>query len=1011
MPALLGAKPLIDYTLLATNQQRMDAFISLLPRFDNRGLLIGTSYLDQISAGAAGQLIVESQALKAAIGSSPTPTPTPGPTPTPTPTPTPGSSGTLPDMTAASITLPVSGSPLTHRAQLVDALADTNNTVIAISGVLDIGTTNGGGAFEDNTVTINRDVTIIPAAGYGAREANPYGDSVQYARRFARQAQIRGWLKVVGGTFRMYGIKMALDTNPPPGESWPSIGIKDTDTTLITAYGTSNIDVQGCQFEGFGSTLDPYVAPSDATAAYNRYASGPGGIKTSASSDGLGNALWTGVSFTCRNNYFNGLSQAVTVNMAANATMLTIDSNEFARPFSDLLQIKPTNPGAVGIIDICRNVFLYPVSTSQDTGGPHADAIQLYVAGGSGLVRNIRIWGNLFYGAGRQPFQAIFFGGGTANVTTEGVKIAFNMVYGANKAIGGGYHKDPLWAFNTFCVIHGTASAVDNASMTKTRNAAVADSIGLIAGNMATTIASNSSGASFSAVESNNFALGSSPSTAAIEAAYAGPFGPITAGQIGTLNQIYNALKPKAGGGNEGKGVTSVFPTLKEFLEANAPTIQFASFPGVVNAAPSSIVESGWTYVHGPANGNVPVNPGLGVEWTSQTLDGTTIQNWTSSAGTAPSGSRVKIRASSSMLSPGATQYQITIGAFTTNWVITTASILKAPAFVPTANMRLVGTDTGGTTTRNGLTGVAASQLKFSGLFRFRVPGALQTGAVQSLLYVGTGANIDINLNSTANAVVFRMRNGATTLAGFSSGSVVPQTNAENEVLFSFDLTAPTDSDEPTSGAEAAANRLQLWLNGQPVTPTALTFQLGTALPGFDGLWALFSRNGGANPLLYQARMVALFPGVFIDWSDPQQRLWASTEYCGPNGEGITGTIPPVFSVGEISGINGSAANRGTGGNFGNLDDDVVVADAQPWPPNLQLVAEPRSGGVMRIKALGYPKPNVQITATGSVTGAKTGILSQERGGYVDITFNPGETVAVTNNGNYTNPANATAIA
>lgn len=175
---------------------------------------------------------------------------------------------TLPTIYSASTVSPAhynqvvvaTASAATNRTNLTNAVAACPvGGAIAIDGsptggVFDLGSSNwAANGYTDQTVSINKAVTIFPLAGYGAFESNPYGDGRRYARRFQRLLTIVGFI-TCSADVAWRGIKFTIDAMPAPATSttyseWSTVGIKSGNLgySYSLVYTSGNGDIQGCE--------------------------------------------------------------------------------------------------------------------------------------------------------------------------------------------------------------------------------------------------------------------------------------------------------------------------------------------------------------------------------------------------------------------------------------------------------------------------------------------------------------------------------------------------------------------------------------------------------------------------------------------------------------------------------------------------------------------------------------------------------------------------------------------
>jgi hypothetical protein len=249
---------------------------------------------------------------------------------------------------------------------------------------------------------------------------------------------------------------------------------------------------------------------------------------------------------------------------------------------------------------------------------------------------------------------------------------------------------------------------------------------------------------------------------------------------------------------------------------------------------------------------------------------------------------------------------------------------------------------------------------------------------------------ININFRDGASAALCSLQSSATLSAG-----------VWYTLLFSLDLDQATR-------AEGA----QLFLNDVELTSFASeTFKVGTGdiLLANNQQWGFFNNGAGATPMSGEFQWLFLWDDA-INWRDPNQRYRLEPDYLGPkDGSAIYPAKAPAVALWGLATDNG--ANFGTGGTISNTGTAFAQAVAGSVPAELALEASATGATTVRVAVIGRAKPGVNITATGSVTGALAAqaLPSNVDDGYVDFTFpSGGQTVTITNSAAYTNPSSVT---
>lgn len=458
---------------------------------------------------------------------------------------------------------------------------------------------------------------------------------------------------------------------------------------------------------------------------------------------------------------------------------------------------------------------------------------------------------------------------------------------------------------------------------------------------------------------------------------------------ITTVNDGYLFAKSKAGSVAEGKGIRSA--SLYEHLQLPWASTFALGFATRRNADLSTLTTSSVGYVFGADDAVYNVTPGAGVEWSATDAYGAALspaRNWTTSGGTVPEGALMSIRATTPATGSKRTTYSVNVNGVDIPWVVQTKSTITMPSVTLGAH------DLRGTATN--LTGVVNSN-KLSFAVRFKLASI---GVAHSIIVPGTGGNISISINS-ANRVNIALRNGT------SQFMLNLQSTPTLVAATWYTIACSIDLDQANTDAG-----VQLLINGVQVTTWSTNVfdkNYAPILFAQGQTWGFFGNGSGLNKMSGDFEWMFIWPGAAINWLDPVQLIRLEPDYIGPkNGSAIyPAQLPAVALWGLATDVNAaSGANFGTGGAIDNLGTDVTQTVAGTLPPNLTLEATKLSSTQVRVSVIGNPKSGVTITATSSVNGAQSLALPVSEDGYVDFTFAAGaQTITVTNNGGYTNPA------
>lgn len=869
-------------------------------------------------------------------------------------------------------TLPTANTTVNTRQGLIDAVAAAPTGtpyVIAISGTeLDVGQTNlAQNGFTDTSLTLTitgKDITIIPANGYGALRNNPYGDGRQYAWEREKTCTIKGFFGVTatgaGGDFRIIGFNFTADKFPiastnTVANSWADIGIADSSNSgYFTVKGNTRVKVEVCEFfmgkninhdplvigeklwdhnsptkwrfvEGSNKsrieifitgTTTPNSEPTfdghgDADfPIYNRFAKGPNGLYTND---------WSGSSFILNGCVFRDLSRGcdLTFNNATTQPVCDITNCRFDRIYGDMLRPAWRSASKPPIQRIGGNIFLSPMGDAKDGFNPHTDIIQSFAIDSTAGVwkpePHHRWWNNIaiVYDNDRTSAQCWYpqpsqrYGTGVLNKLV-GMELLDCISVNMNKHYSCG----------------GEQSTMIDGSVGISRDSAGAQ-LGQVPGSIE--IARGYSPAiSYDAIPDTynlirnsifeNYAAQSIASTIVeVNCAKVGnkasrsiPLDNVFLNPVVTLssvNDVFGMVAREAAHSNKGPQ----HATLADYLTAPCPNRISLGFVPMTGAALNSLVTSEMAYLHGTVGTSVTIVPDAGEEWrTLDALTETEINAWSSTSGTALAGQLIQRRITTPNTSVTQTTKTLTYNGIASTWSVLTQSNVPFPlADFTTARMRKT----------TALSGVSADNRKISALIALR-PGTMATQ--QILLAGATGARFQL-ARTASNNIQFLLR-------GVGSVPLLTMTSPQNSVVastinvffFSADLDRGTTYDEVVMAYKGSS----------PITNYLGSFNATNAATSSiymgDTTWNAFAT---ATPNSYfdgDLQHLMIWPGQYIDWSVAATRNKYATELM-TDGSEFNGVRPAIMFNGNATTLNSTnGANLGTGGNFDNDGTDVV---------------------------------------------------------------------------------------
>lgn len=116
-------------------------------------------------------------------------------------------------------------------------------------------------------------------------------------------------------------------------------------------------------------------------------------------------------------------------------------------------------------------------------------------------------------------------------------------------------------------------------------------------------------------------------------------------------------------------------------------------------------------------------------------------------------------------------------------------------------------------------------------------------------------------------------------------------------------------------------------VNNLAATSTMSTTGTGTINWATARQWSLGGLHGAGDNrnLLGDHGFCYLFPGVFVEFNDPAQRIKGQHDLLGADGSGLTGTAPPIFLQATAAEFNAGTGNKGTGAAFPPVGSAAVT--------------------------------------------------------------------------------------
>lgn len=218
--------------------------------------------------------------------------------------------------------------------------------------------------------------------------------------------------------------------------------------------------------------------------------------------------------------------------------------------------------------------------------------------------------------------------------------------------------------------------------------------------------------------------------------------------------------------------------------------------------------------------------------------------------------------------------------------------------------------------------GPANDALGTFALLKFKF-AALPPAASEIIGNSAGGPPLRVTLNAGGTLEV-RLGNAAgTTIARFTTPALTA--GVEYDIICSFDLSQSTN----TAGANC-------YING---SAQSLTFAAWSGGSGVTIAWnrSVSTRLNFSNNLTFDFGALYLNTSARVDLTNSANRALFTSVTAGnldilTRGDGITGSIPSVFLVGDADQWNdGSGMNRGTGGKFFVTSGAVSLVSGSEW--------------------------------------------------------------------------------
>lgn len=734
---------------------------------------------------------------------------------------------------------------------------------------------------------------------------------------------------------------------------WPFISITSTAGDPKLFY---------CEFKvGYGNNCDPidpsvkYIdsnSPNPYTVSAVPNAVGGEGYWTTAGGPmtGWGDATWLNynrllncpyavrkesvsslTSLTLYGNYVHDISRGFS-GCTSHSGPTIIQHNVMERVTQDFLTVSASASDLPSSIIVQQNIFIDPVANAYDSGNPHSDTNQVYISAPTvypAYLRNIESNNNFLFShtncRGQAQFNFMQLSADHYNSTTglvygRGVKMRNNFAAMSGTSVAGtfgvssGYIRNnmafhPIGQVNSSALAHMTLDSRSGTNGTTFPLAKSGYMNNIFEGNIGTT------GVGAQLYKKNNAFIGLRESrTIADSTIFSGSF----ASYPNSPSEMYNASKRSGSYATMGPQYSSLSDMILGTIDwTGEPPL--VSWPNVGASTSGILTASGLSEVYGGDLGDIiSMVPGVGLEWQTLLLDGTTvIQPWTTGSGTAAVGQcYMQVRATSPSAGNGQS-FNYTFGGQTFTWAIATAPTIQYPR-----------------ATLDGIVSVAqpaklaiGSDSKTAFVYLQFVLDPAHASSKGLVGQVSGTTDISITI-TTAKRILYTIKDatGTTTLLAYTTSTVLAtgvtirawaQIDMNQDTIngamtvFIDNGTGTAVSDSPFSGSGYVQNSLIGFSH-------SLKRRVGPVLIGsLDAYWVKSN--------------------VLLDPSDIILQSAFNRQNIGTDGSGPTGSQPEIFLVGYDGLLNSIGTTTSTDSNLGTivmskLAGTWVTTNGEVWP-------------------------------------------------------------------------------
>lgn len=339
----------------------------------------------------------------------------------------------------------------------------------------------------------------------------------------------------------------------------------------------------------------------------------------------------------------------------------------------------------------------------------------------------------------------------------------------------------------------------------------------------------------------------------------------------------------------------------------NRITTPFIGFAATINAAPSTLTESPWSFVQE----GVTITAVTSEYRIADDYNATGATAWgTGVPATIAAGKYIQLRNTSSAGQLNDVLSTVTYdGGAKAIWRLTTISSTFFPQAVFSAG-RFVQTATGALGADSGQFTIAA---------RFNVGPQASNQAILSTTATSS-QKFQILVLPTSNKVRIFGFDASGGSSVFSWTSTAAITGADCEVIASIDLDVPADE-----------GGCVVYINGVRDGIAPVTFVLGATINFSQTTTRVIGgagTGGTGQPFIGTLEMLYVRRGVALDVSDPDLRSRFQAARVLKDGSGPDGTAADIFYVG----LAGGTVNRGTGPAFSLSGSAPTAGNALGWP-------------------------------------------------------------------------------